>query len=159
MDEIIDILQQEMALLQALEQILEREAKSLASASAGVEAAKYAGEIDGVLRRFRRMRAAEVALCTRLGASSIEEAIDKVPDLTKAQEAHRLWAALQKQLEVVRLRGAHNRALIERIMLYTEFNVNVMRRATAEGTYAKEATEASGTKPTVESRKLFDTGI
>lgn len=159
MDEIIGLLQQELALAQELEQLLTAETKSLTSASAGAEAAKFAGEIDGVLRRFRKARAAEAALYAKYRASDLPAALEKEPDGAKAQEARRLSRELREKLGAARARGAQNRALIERGMLYTEFNLNVMRRATAKGTYAREATEASGTKPTVESRKLFDTDI
>lgn len=159
MDEVIALLQQEEQLLQALEQLLTAEKKSLTGASAGREATKYAGEIDVTLRKFRKVRAAELALCAKRQVSDLRTAIENEPDQAKAREARRLSEHVHRRLQAVRTQGMHNRALLERIMLYTEFTVNVMRRARADGTYAREAAEASGMKPTVEERKLFDTDI
>ncbi|BEU88774.1 hypothetical protein TAMA11512_22380 [Selenomonas sp. TAMA-11512] len=159
MDEIIGLLRQEIAIAEELEALLEQENKSLTGTSSGVEAVRFAGEIDGALRRFRKVRTAETACCVKLGVKNLQEVLERTSDRTKTQEVQSLSDALRGILKRAREIGARNRGLVERSMQYTEFNLNVMRQATAEGTYAREAAEASGMKPTVESRMLFDKDI
>ena len=153
MQELVDMLEKQLACLKELAGLIEKQQKALKSVRSSAEAGSIAAAMEKLLLRLADIQEAEDAFVSKQGGSNVLEVLSKASSSDKVRAAGVLKSSIPL-VRKLRRGGVRSRRLLDTNLEYARFNLNVLSNTFTDGTYGPGMGE-----PSEAGMKMFDSSV